>query len=190
MSPSLSPRWRRRARVALDLIEMHLPAALLLTMVSVFLLQIVMRYFFSALPWPEELVGFLFLWLVCFGVGYAERTEGLIRFGMIAEVVGPRTRLVMDIVGHAILLVALLALVWPSIQYISYMNFRQSFVLPIQMSVVYAPFLVLLASLICRYAARLWRDVRTLRGGGPGPGAGTVASTGGDGTFKRPEPAP
>ena len=41
--------WRRRAGIALDLVEKHLPAALLLAMVSVFLLQIVCRYFFSAL---------------------------------------------------------------------------------------------------------------------------------------------
>jgi TRAP-type C4-dicarboxylate transport system permease small subunit len=199
MDDRTRPRWRARAAFALDLVEKHLPAALLLLMVSVFLLQIVMRYFFAALPWPEELVGFLFLWLVCFGVGYAEREEKLIRFGMVADLAGPRARRVMDLVGHTILVVALVALVWPSIQYIAYMNFRSSFVLPIRMSLVYAPFLVLLAALIARYSWRIRRDVRALRTGGDAGGGGgrdggggphgTVASAGGDGTVRAPERA-
>ncbi|WP_226781154.1 TRAP transporter small permease [Oceaniglobus trochenteri] len=169
MDDTAKHRWLKAGRFALDLIEKHLPAALLLGIVTVFLLQIICRYFFRSLAWPEEMVGFFFLWLVCFGVGYAERDERLIRFDMIHERLSVRGKRISDVIGHTILLVALLALVVPSIQYISYMNFRSSFVLPIKMSLVYAPFMVLLAALILRFAARILRDLRELRAGPPYP---------------------
>lgn len=167
MENATERRWIPAARFVLDLIEKHLPALLLAGIVLVFLLQVVCRYFFRSLAWPEEMVGFFFLWLVCFGTGYAEREERLIRFEMIHSAVSPTATRIMDIVGHIILTSALCALVVPSIQYISYMSFRSSYVLPIKMSVVYAPFLVLLAALICRYSARIWEDVSALRRGPP-----------------------
>lgn len=161
--------WIRRARFALDLIEKHLPALLLAGIVTVFLLQIICRYFFRSLAWPEEMVGFFFLWLVCFGVGYAEREDRLIRFEMLHERLSPRLQRISDMVGYSILVAALAALVVPSIQYISYMNFRSSFVLPIKMSVVYAPFMVLLAALITRYTIRVVQMAADLRRGAPYP---------------------
>lgn len=169
MKPQQSAGWGAKAQLALDLIEKHLPALLLAGIVLVFLLQIICRYFFRSLAWPEEMVGFLFLWLVCFGVGYAERESRLIRFDMLYERFSPRGQRIADLVGYTILLVALVALVVPSIQYINYMGFRSSFVLPIKMSLVYAPFLVLLAALITRYAHRVWQALSDLRHGPPYP---------------------
>ncbi|RVT86653.1 TRAP transporter small permease [Rhodobacteraceae bacterium CCMM004] len=156
-------------RLAIDIVEKYLPALLLAGIVLVFTLQIICRYFFRALAWPEEMVGFFFLWLVCFGVGYAERKDGLIRFDMIHERLSPRMQRITDVVGYSILVFALVALVYPSIQYISYMNFRSSFVVPIKMSVVYAPFMVLLFALISRYSLRVWSDLKALRNGPPYP---------------------
>ena len=149
-------------QIALDLLEKHLPAAMLLTLVIVFLIQILFRYFFVPLDWPDELVGFLFLWLVLLGVGYAERRKELICFSMLYDPAPPRVRRWMDVVGQAIVLAALVISYWPSLQYILYMYGRSSWVLPLRMGVVYAPYMIFLTALIVRLAHGLWRDVRTL----------------------------
>ncbi|MEM8824082.1 MAG: TRAP transporter small permease subunit, partial [Pseudomonadota bacterium] len=57
----------------------------MLTLVVVFLVQIGFRYFFTPLIWPDELLGFLFLWTVLFATGYAERHHGLIRFSVLRD---------------------------------------------------------------------------------------------------------
>jgi len=160
---------KRSATVALNFLEKHLPALVLLVMVIVFITQIIARYFFRALPWPEELVGFLFLWLVCFGVGFAERDEGLIRFEMIHDAMGTRNKLRMNVLGDLLVIFALGVLFWPALSYVIDMNYRASDVMRINMSIVYAPFMILLTGLIVRSVLRLRRDIIVLRTTTQGP---------------------
>lgn len=162
-------RARRAATLLLDLMEKHLPAALLAALVAVFLVQIVFRYFLEPLDWPDELVGFLFLWLVLFGVGYAERRQELIRFSMLYDPATPAARRWMDIVGRSLVVSALALSFWPSWQYVSYMSGRSSWVLPMNMGVVYAPYMIFLLMLILRMGGALLRDLRALLGPGRAP---------------------
>lgn len=161
--PELISRKWSRAGVVLNVLEKHLPAFILLVMVVVFIIQIISRYFFRALPWPEELVGFLFLWLVCFGVGFAERDESLIRFEMIHDAFSPRNKLRLNLAGDLLIIFALGVLFWPALNYVIDMSYRASDVMRINMSIVYAPFMVLLTGLIVRSVLRIRRDIIKLR---------------------------
>lgn len=153
---------RRAAIFALDILEKHLPAAMLLVLVAVFLVQIIFRYFFTPLIWPDELLGYLFLWLVLFAAGFAERERRLIRFSLFHDLASTKTRRLMGAVGHAILVTALVILVWPAWQYIEFMMRRSSPVFPIAMGLIYAPFLFFLVAMIIRFSARLVHDVRAV----------------------------
>ncbi|WP_299790489.1 TRAP transporter small permease subunit [uncultured Marivita sp.] len=161
------PRARSAGRLLLDIVEYHLPAAMMITLVAVFLLQITFRYFFTPLIWPDELLGFLFLWIVLFAVGYAERNHGLIRFSVLRDASPPRVRRLMDIVGHAILLGAFVALIVPTLNYLVFVDRRMNPVLPMRMSWAYAPFMVFLLSLVVRFGWRLRDDIVGLIRGTP-----------------------
>lgn len=79
--------WLDRAVAVLN-------ALLLLAVVLVTVLQVVMRYAFgAALPWPEEIALWSFLWLVMFGIASVTRTGGHIRVdALIAQLPRPAHR--------------------------------------------------------------------------------------------------
>ena len=151
---------RRWFELVVDVFEIYLPGVLFVVMLGTFLLQVVLRYFFSPLAWPEELVGFLYLWVILLATGYAERDKKLIRFSSLYDSVSQKGQLWMDIVGQTLVVVALAISFPPAMEYILYMGFRESIVLGIPMNLVFAPYPLFLASLILRFAFRLVRKIR------------------------------
>ncbi|MEM8825008.1 MAG: TRAP transporter small permease subunit, partial [Pseudomonadota bacterium] len=112
--------------------------------------------------WPDELLGFLFLWTVLFATGYAERHHGLIRFSVLRDAAPVWAQRLMDIVGHLILLGAFIALIIPTWNYLAFVDRRMNPVLPMRMSWAYAPFMIFLFSLIVRIGWRLRGDIVAL----------------------------
>ncbi len=151
----------------LDLIELYIPALAFVALFVAFMTQIVCRYFFTPLTWPEELSLLCFCWVALLGGLYAKRSESHVAFGMVYDLLKPRGKARMRLAGNSLLLVAFAIAVKPCWDYVFMMSYRKSDVLKIPMQWAYFPFVVFLVDMIVRLAIDIWRDASSLRKGGP-----------------------
>jgi TRAP-type C4-dicarboxylate transport system permease small subunit len=150
----------------IDLIELYIPTLAFVTLFVSFLTQIVNRYFFKPLTWPEELSLLCFCWVALLGGLYAKRSESHVAFGMVYDMLKPKGRARMRIAGSAILLVAFAIAIKPCWEYVFAMSYRKSDVLHIPIQWAYFPFIVFLVDMIVRLALDIRRDIAELRKGG------------------------
>lgn len=150
----------------LDLIELYIPIAAFVTLFLSFMTQIVCRYFFKPLIWPEELSLICFVWVALLGGLYAKRDNSHVAFAMLYDAMKPRTQTWMRITGNALLFVAFAAALYPSWEYVIFMGYKHSDALKISMTLAYFPFVVFLVDIIVRLAVDIIRDFASLRSGG------------------------
>ena len=63
----MTQRTKAVFKFLLDVVELYIPMISFLTIFVCFMLQIVSRYFFTPLMWPEELALHAFIWAALFG---------------------------------------------------------------------------------------------------------------------------
>ncbi|MEI6875722.1 MAG: TRAP transporter small permease [Spirochaetota bacterium] len=159
---------RSVGKFIVDLIELYIPTLAFVTLFVAFMAQIVNRYFFKPLTWAEELSLLCFCWVALLGGLYAKRSESHVSFGMVYDLLKPRGKARMRIVGSVLLLFSFVIAVKPCWEYVSAMSYRKSDVLHIPMNWAYFPFIVFLLDMIVRLALDIRRDVIELRKGAKG----------------------
>lgn len=150
----------------LDIIELYVPMLAFITIFVCFSLQIVSRYFFTPLMWPEELALIAFLWVALLGALYAKRSNSMVAFSMVYDIASPRVQRVLRIAGSLIIIVALSISFIPSLQYIMFMSYKKSGVLLIPINLAYSCYLIFLVDIIIRYVIDLVHDLRLPAHGG------------------------
>ena len=156
----------KTGRFLVNVIEVYVPVITFVVLFLSFMTQIVARYFFRPLLWPEELSLMCFVWTALLGGIYAKREHGHVAFTMLYDAVKPRTQAWMRIVGNAMMLFAFIIAFVPSWGYVSFMGYKKSDVLLIPMNIVFMPFMVFLADMIIGVAIDIVVDVRSFRKGG------------------------
>ena len=146
----------------LDIVELYLPMLAFLTIFVCFMIQIISRYFFTPLMWPEELALLSFLWAALLGALYAKRHEALVSFTMIYDGVSDRGKAIMRIVGNVLLVAAFAISFKPSLDFVIFQSYKKSSVLYIPMNLVSSAYLIFLVDIIIRYVVDIVRDVRAL----------------------------
>ncbi|HUX42398.1 MAG TPA: TRAP transporter small permease [Rectinemataceae bacterium] len=149
----------------LDTIELYIPALAFSTLFVSFMTQIVNRYFFKPLTWPEELSLLCFVWVALLGGLYAKRSESHVSFSLVYDLFKPKGQARIRIVGNALLALSFVIALKPCWDYVFAMSYRKSDVLHIPMQWAYFPFIVFLVDMIVRLAIDIWRDVSGLRKG-------------------------
>jgi TRAP-type C4-dicarboxylate transport system permease small subunit len=167
----MASRLKTAFRVLLDIVELYIPMLAFLSIFVCFLLQIVSRYFFTPLMWPEELALISFLWAALLGALYAKRSDSMVCFSMLYDAVGPKAQRWMRITGNTLLAVVLAISFKPSLDYVVFMKFKTSATLGIPLNIAYSCYIVFLADIVVRYAADVVRDVRGLSAGNAGGAA-------------------
>jgi TRAP-type C4-dicarboxylate transport system permease small subunit len=150
----------------LDIIELYVPMLAFITIFVCFMLQIVSRYFFTPLMWPEELALIAFLWVALLGALYAKRSNSMVAFSMVYDIASPRVQRLLRIAGSLIIIVALSISFIPSLQYIMFMSYKKSGVLLIPINLAYSCYLIFLVDIIIRYVMDLMHDLRLPAHGG------------------------
>jgi TRAP-type C4-dicarboxylate transport system permease small subunit len=139
----------------------NVAAAMVAVMFFAFVVQIVFRYFFNfPVGWTSELSVVMWLWLVLWGAAFVVKEREEIRFDLLAEMAGRRTRLAMGIVAAAALLVLYGASLPAAYQYVTFMKVESSSYLKIRMDWLFSIFLVFLVAILARYLWILWRLLR------------------------------
>jgi TRAP-type C4-dicarboxylate transport system permease small subunit len=149
----------------LNTIEVYIPVACFSVLFISFIIQIVCRYFFTPLLWPEELSLMCFVWASLLGGLYAMRDGSQVAFTMIYDAMNPKKQTYTRIAGNFLILLAFIIAFKPSWDYVAFMSYKKSDVLRISMTIVYAPFVVFLADMSIRMIIGIIKDIRLLKRG-------------------------
>ena len=147
---------KRRLKFAAD----ALGGGLFLTLFLVFIAQITARFGFNKpLPWTDEAAVILYIWVILWATVAMVPDREHVAFDLIWNMVGQRTRQVMQITGN--LMIGGLALVGlpASWDYVHFMGRESSPVLSVSLMWVYLPFVVLLAGLVLRSSWAIWNAI-------------------------------
>lgn len=153
-------------RVLVDIVEIYVPMAAFLCIFVCFLLQIVSRYFFTPLMWPEELALISFLWVSLLGCLYAKRGDSMVSFSLVYDLLKPKAQRRVRIAGNAFLAIVFGISFKPSLDYVLFMSFKTSGALKIPLHVAYSCYIIFLVDIIIRYIVDIVADLRVGRAGG------------------------
>jgi TRAP-type C4-dicarboxylate transport system permease small subunit len=164
------PFWlKKTGKFLVDCIELYLPMLTFTVLFVSFMSQIVARYLFKPLIWPEELSLICFIWTALLGGLYAKRTGSHVAFTMLYDAAKPGLQKAMRIAGNALLLTSLILIFIPSWNYIQFMAYKKSDALRIPMNWAYFPFIVFLADMIVRLVIDIVKDIAGKASGGGKP---------------------
>ncbi|UUV05493.1 TRAP transporter small permease [Ruegeria sp. YS9] len=92
----------------------------------IFLLQILLRYFFTPAGWTLELIGILWVWVIFFSCAFIVRERDHVKFDIIYLSVPRRVRQVFAMLAAAAIVVGMLYSFLPTWDYIDWMKIRKT----------------------------------------------------------------
>ncbi len=139
----------------------NLVVGLMAVMFVAFIVQIVFRYAFNfPVGWSSELSVIAWMYIVLLGSALWLKESEEIRFDLLTDAAGPRTRRVLGF-GVAVAAVVLFAMAMPAtFKYISFMKVESTSYLKIRLDVLYSVYLVFAVAVVVRYAVYAWRHLR------------------------------
>ncbi len=142
-------------------------AAIFLT----FLLQILLRYFFTPAGWTLELIGILWVWVIFFSCAFIVRERDHVKFDIIYLAVPNRVRRVFALIAAAAIAIGMLYTFLPTWDYIEWMKIRKTSTVrnpftgnKIPLRDVFSIYAVFMLVVAARYA---WLFFDVLRNGPP-----------------------
>jgi len=149
--------WLRRAAGAVAVL-------LFSALFIVFIVQVVARFGFNKpLPWTDEAAVALYVWVILWAAAFVVPEREHVMFDLVWNATGPRSRRVMRIAGN-LMVGGLAAWALPATwDYVKFMHREGTPVLGVPFSIVFLPFVALLAALVVRCG---WNVVEALRGHG------------------------
>lgn len=150
----------------------NVAALMLAALFATFVVQIVARYVVNAsLGWTVEVCVTLWLWLIFFGAAFVLGERDHVRFDLLAEMGGERTRRILALLAAAAIAIGFIVSLPATLDYISFYRIKKSPTLRIRLDWVFGIYGVFAVAIILRY---LWRAVALLRGATPDQLDGTV----------------
>jgi C4-dicarboxylate transporter, DctQ subunit len=140
----------------------NLLAAMLATMFTVFIIQIVFRYLLNfPIGWTHEISVIMWVWLVLFGTAFVVRDYEEIRFDLLYSTVSERARRIMVVICAAVV-VFFFAISLPAVlDYIGFMKVERTAYLKIRFDWFYSIYGLFAVSMIVR---QLWLGYRAIWG--------------------------
>ena len=137
----------------------------------IFLLQILLRYFFTPAGWTLELIGILWVWVIFFSCAFIVRERDHVKFDIIYLSVPMRVRQVFAMIAAAAIVVGMLYSFLPTWDYIDWMKIRKTSTVrnpfsgeKIPMRTVFSIYAVFMLVVAARYG---WLFFDVLRNGPP-----------------------
>ncbi|MEX0367515.1 MAG: TRAP transporter small permease [Ruegeria sp.] len=99
---------------------------MLVAIFLIFLLQIVLRYFFTPAGWTLEMIGILWVWVIFFSCAFIVRERDHVKFDIIYLSVPRRVRQVFAMIAAAAIVIGMLYAFLPTWDYIEWMKIRKT----------------------------------------------------------------
>ena len=140
----------------------NLLAAMLATMFTVFIVQIVFRYLLNLpIGWTHEISVIMWVWLVLFGTAFVVRDYEEVRFDLLYSTVSERTRRIMVVICAAVV-VFFFAISLPAVlDYIGFMKVEKTAYLKIRFDWLYSIYGIFAVVTIIR---QLWIGYQAIWG--------------------------
>ncbi|WP_332696262.1 TRAP transporter small permease [Halalkalibacter lacteus] len=146
-----------------NLIEVYIPTITLSIMLIAFIIQIFSRYILKdPVTWTYEVTTIAFIWTVLLGSSYAKRTSDHVDFGVIYDLFNDKWKRYSRIVVNILLIILLTFLIVPVYEYLDFLSTQNSHVLRIPMNFAYAPFLILIISLVIYSVTQMIKDISNI----------------------------
>lgn len=156
---------KRTFNIARDVFEVYLPIASFIVMFLTFIVQIIARYVFKyPLTWAYEVTVIGFSWTVIFGACYAMRHRTHVKFTLIVDMLSPRKAAFVRTLGNVIIIAAFVALIFPSIDYVKFMDFQSTSVFKFKLSWIFSAFIYFLISTIGYTMSEVVEDINIMVG--------------------------
>ncbi len=146
-------------------------ASMLAAIFLIFILQIVLRYFFTPAGWTLEFIGILWVWVIFFSCAFVVRHQDQVRFDILYLAFPRRVRAVLSIVAATAIVLGMLYALLPTWDYIDWMKIRKTATVrnpftgnKIPMRDVFSIYAVFMIAVALRYA---WQVVTIVREGPP-----------------------
>lgn len=153
---------KKAYEVALDIIELYVPAVTFVTMFVIFILQILFRYALnSPLTWAYEATVLTFIWTTLLAACYMRRKFRHIMFTMFYERRSVRVQMAFRLIGNLLVLLACAASFLPTLDYVRFISADKSPVLRIPFSIGFFPVLVFVALIGLHSLEDIIRDIRS-----------------------------
>ena len=134
-----------------------LSAALLLALFLTFLLQIFSRYVLSdPFGWTLELCLSLWIWVVFWGNAFIVDNKDHVRFDLIYQESPRRIRRLCGLVSAIAISIAMAISIYPTWDYIDFMQIQKSASLQIPFKTIFSVYLVFLVAVALSYGWRSW----------------------------------
>ncbi len=137
----------------------------------IFLLQILLRYFFTPAGWTLELIGILWVWVIFFSCAFIVRERDHVKFDIIYLSAPRRVRQVFAMLAAAAIVIGMLYSFLPTWDYIDWMKIRKTATVrnpfsgeKIPLRTVFSIYAVFMLVVAARYA---WLFFDILRNGPP-----------------------
>lgn len=132
----------------------------------VFIVGIVMRYVVHRpLMWTDEVTILLLLWCTFLTDAFVVRSSDHVAFDVVWDVVSPRTRRIIGIVGRLVFALIFLAALPTIVDYVLFLWRERTDVLEIRLDIVFSCFVIYIVMVVVRLIAQLiafcgphWRD--------------------------------
>lgn len=124
----------------------------------VFVVQVVARFaFHQPLAWTDEAAVILYLWAILWGAAFVCKDRENVAFDLLYQRATPARQRLMALAACALLGVLAAWALPGTLDYIHFMQRERTPVLGLPFHWVFAPFGLLLAALMLRYAWRIYR---------------------------------
>ena len=134
---------------------------LFLSLFIVFVIQVMARFGLNKpLAWTDELAVILYVWIILWAAAFMVPEREHVAFDLLWNSAGPRTRRVMQMVGHLLIGGLALCAVPATWDYVYFMKREGTPVLGLPFMWVFLPFVFLLVALVVRSAWAIWRAIK------------------------------
>ena len=158
--------FKKIGKKIVDFLGVFIPNITFLVIFLTFMVTIVSRYFFKTpVTWSYEVSVLGYMWTMFFGVGKAMEADEHVVFGLVYDAVKPRTQFIFKVVYNTFLLILLVICFVPCFQSMVGKKMVTG-VLKLTYTVVFAPFMYMLAEIIVRTCINIRNAFKEYKEGG------------------------
>ena len=146
-----------------NMFNISLPTIAFAVLFSVFIVQIVFRYFFNhPLTWTYEVTVVAYTWVALLAAGYARKVNEHVVFSVIYDKLNAKWQALFRILGNILITVTYIILYVPAYNSITFLSYKHTSVLKIPLNIVFFPFMVFLTFVIIYSIIDIITDIKKL----------------------------
>jgi TRAP-type transport system small permease protein len=158
--------FERVGKTAIRLLEVTTGAAVL-AIAIILVVQVFSRYLFQfPLSWPEEVAGFVFVWLIFLGAPLAYWSGSLIGIHVFVDAMPDRFRTAIFVTTNIIVILFMIFLIFKGFEAMDQSWNKRTTVLQFSYAWIYVPLPIGAAALVVGYTVKIFERLRERRGDG------------------------